>query len=169
MENFSRIFYIDAKYISEDVDYNYLSKIKLDTHEAYGYIEKNKDGDIVLRYIINTRYKNFLVEGLVLPIGAVCKDILIKDDMCFEYNLLKNSRYEIYWKDIVHVVGQKSEVSVSKMVTTGQLILFKEDFVIIKNPVTLRIYLEPIINHLSFTPFYYVIPKSFIYKINQIH
>ncbi len=165
MDKFKKIEYIDAKYIYSDSDFETLN-LKLDKHTAFGYISTNKTGDYIVEYIkkiINNKTKesDLLIEGLILPNGAVTDEVKFLDTR--NYGQIDNN-IEIFWDDVVHVINN-NRYDVSKMHTTGVLVYSNEDFIVIKNPITIRVYPEPTKKHPEKDSNYYMIPKSFIKEI----
>ncbi|OGD68846.1 hypothetical protein A2996_02305 [Candidatus Campbellbacteria bacterium RIFCSPLOWO2_01_FULL_34_15] len=173
MNEIYNIKYVDAFYIDSSYGINKkLGKTKLFTHEAYGYVQKNKD-NIVITFIkektaslerINK--KNDLVKGLIIPDTAILSESLkFKTDAIEKISL--RSYISVVWRDVVFV-SNEPRYDCSLMYTEGFLFRVEKDHIVIKNPETIRTYPKPIKNHPSEKPLFYIIPKSFIKEIVEI-
>ncbi len=173
---FQKIEYIDAMYNTSDIslDVNYLKTLSLKRHIAYGCISRNDDNDYIVEYVIkinhNTNDDEKIIEGLVLPSGAV-----IDNDSDYK-NSYFNNKYDtllipettilITWKDVVHVANLNRR-DCSIMQTRGQLFAVYESCIVIRHPETIRVHPLPSQHHPKEPPQYYIIPKSFILTIEK--
>lgn len=163
MDTAYKIKYVDASY-------SYEEKIKqegLDTCEAYGYVEKNGD-NIIISFIKKMEVTNNLVaskekivDGLVIPDTS-----LISRIESYKTNILNNMEIglsvSVTWRDVIHVANL-SIYECPTMYTEGTLFEIEKDYIILRNPKTLRINPEPIENHPGGgLPTYLVIPVAFI-------
>jgi hypothetical protein len=171
MNEFQKIEYIDAMYNTFDLalDLNYVDNLKLKIHVAYGILSVNEEGDYILEYVkkVNQEIQdNKIVEGLILPKGSLYEEY---SDSNFQKNFTskEGDKVSITWKDIVNVVNlDRRDCSV--METSGVVYRVYNDFILIKNPDTVRTYPLPIQSHPSDKPKFYVIPKSFILSLKAI-
>lgn len=170
MKNIYHIQYIDAFCV-------YLKKIKNtkpSSHEAYGYVLKNKS-DLVIFFIKEARASLVIdntkrvPEGLIIPIGATIMYNPSKYKSLEKKFLKIQNGYHVAvtWKDVTHIVDEP-QYSCPIMYTEGVLYDVKRDHIVLHNPETIRTYPLPIRNHPEKKPTFYVIPKSFIMSIFTI-
>ena len=163
LNTFTTIKYVDAQYIDwETIE---TKDMHLGIWESVGYVRENKEGDLVIEYFKDMQADSSeVLEGIVIPKGSVI------GQTGYDKNLFKDliigKMFEVLWKDLARI-SAGSEVSCSRMSTSGVLHMIADDFLIIKDPIPMRLQPLPIKNHPSFTPFYYVIPKSSIIKIEK--
>jgi hypothetical protein len=151
----SFITYTDAVYFDEINKDN----LKLQKYEAVGFLSLNKNKDYVLEYILSENKNSKIVEGLILPRGAVFHG----KEKPIKINAKINEAISVEWSDIVHVVDEKIR-NVSVMETSGRLIKNNSKFILIENPKTIRKTPSPKKSHPEHSPKYYLIPKSIIKK-----
>ncbi len=163
MNKFIKINYIDAFYISDDT----IEGVDLYPQKAYGEIIFENEDHIILSFIneIDSSESKKSARGLLITKAAILENYknLNKEIMG---NIDINTRLNIEWSDIVYYENSLPEKS-STMYSEGTLIRKTDTYIIIKDPLTIRTYPLPVKNHPSFTPFYYVIPLSFIKKIEK--
>lgn len=158
MKNFSHIYYTDAYYILEEPD---RLITKLPKNEAFGYITKAKNNNIILHFIkradgIDSKK---IIKGLVLPVNSINSE---NKKYINELNSLKIKQHvSITWNDVVFVENEVRE-ECSIMYTEGILFKNELDHIVIKDPETVRTHPLPIRNHPKVKPLYYVIPKVLI-------
>ncbi len=170
MDKIYNIKYVDASYSYEES----IKQTKLDLYEAYGYVKNNKNNIIIIFIkkrkigvgkIINR--KESVPMGLVIPDTA-----LILTSRVYKNEIMKNvsinSSISVTWRDVVHVENLP-RYDCPVMYTEGILIKTDRDYIILKDPKTIRVHPRPIKNHPgSGLPTYLVIPISFITEIAVI-
>ena len=165
MKKISNIHYTDAYYILENGD-DFV--VKLPHNEAYGRIENGKNGSFVIHFIdkvenlafSKNKRSSLIVKGLVLPNAAV----LSKSKGGFIEgleSLVYGQKISLTWSDVVYAENETRN-ECSKMYTEGTVFRNNQDNIVILNPETIRIHPQPIKNHPSIKPAYYVIPKAFV-------
>ncbi|TSC55092.1 MAG: hypothetical protein LiPW30_558 [Parcubacteria group bacterium LiPW_30] len=171
MDKIYNIKYVDASYSYEES----INQTKLDLFEAYGYVEKNKN-NIVITFIkkhgISEEKQNHdkevnIINGLVIPDTS-----LASISSAYKTNILDNIKINyavsVTWRDVVHVENLP-RYDCSVMYTEGILVKIESDYVILKDPKTIRTYPTPVKNHPgSGLPTYLVIPISFITDIEVV-
>lgn len=160
MSNFSKIEYVDAFYISEDT----LEKVDLYPHTAYGTIMVDNPEYIILSFVNSLEDKNVSEKGLLLIKKSLVSNYTKQTTVVKDFAI--GDKVNVYWDDIVYFEKSIPKQQ-TKMYTEGHIVALTKTFLIIKDPVTLRIFPKPIKNHPGYTPFYYVIPLSFITKIEK--
>ncbi len=163
MNKFIKVEYIDAFYISDDT----LEGVDIYPQKAYGNIVSENKDHAVLSFINEVPYSGSeiikTVRGLLLT-----KNSLLENYKNLNKNIVKNIdlnvKVNVEWTDIVYYENFIPE-KCSTMYSEGTLIKKTDTFIIIKDPLTIRTHPLPVKNHPTFTPFYYVIPLSFIKKI----
>jgi hypothetical protein len=165
MNGFSKIEYVDAMYISEDT----LENIDLYPHTAYGKIVKQFDDSFVVSMLQSKSNKDIenrcIEKGLMVPKNALLS--LYRNHNLDLSHVSIGDDVSVQWNDIVYF-EKMVPISCSTMYTEGSVAMMSDTYIVIKNPVTLRTYPLPVKNHPSYTPFYYVLPLSFIQHI-EIH
>lgn len=170
MDKIYNIKYVDASYSYEKK----IKQTKLDLYEAYGYVKKNKNNIIIIFIkkrkigvgkIINR--KESVPMGLVIPDTA-----LILTSRVYKNEIMKNvsinSSISVTWRDVVHVENLP-RYDCSIMYTEGILVKIESDYVVLKDPKTIRTYPTPVKNHPgSGLPTCLVIPISFITDIEVV-
>ena len=167
MKNIFCIQYVDAYYVySEKRDQTFLKP-----HRAYGYVVPDPVSTIILFTIEkDKKYKKGeeIYEGLIIPTKAL-KPYQLKKFIALEKEIqnCRGAHSAVIWLDVVHVGGlARSECA--QMYTEGVLHRIEKDHIVIKNPETIRVYPAPVRNHPEKKPTFYIIPKSFIEKIEKI-
>ncbi|MFA6077636.1 MAG: hypothetical protein WC724_01305 [Candidatus Paceibacterota bacterium] len=166
MDKIYKIEYVDASYTYEKK----IAQTKLDSCEAYGYVEKN-GSNIIISFIKKmgvvgslVANKEKIIEGLVIPDTA-----LISRVKSYKTDILNDMKVglsiSVTWRDVIHVANLPI-YECPTMYTEGILFEIKKDYVILKDPKTMRIQPKPLKNHPSSgLPTYLVIPISFISSI----
>ncbi len=166
MDKIYKIEYVDASYTYEKK----IAQTKLDSCEAYGYVEKN-GSNIIISFIKKmgvvgslVANKEKIIEGLVIPDMA-----LISKIRTYKTDVLKGIKIgmslSVTWRDVIHVANM-AIYECPVMYTEGILFEIKTDHIVLKNPKTLRINPKPIKNHPSSgLPTYLVVPISFISSV----
>jgi hypothetical protein len=162
MKTFSKIEYVDAFYISDDN----LEQIDLYPHVSYGRVYEERDSYFVYSLLSkkNTLDGDFIIEkGLLVPLQSLISSYKKIDSNIFLHSTV-NKRVAIEWNDIVYF-EEEIPSSLTKMYTEGEVVIKTDTFLVVKDPITIRVSPLPIKNHPKYTPFYYVIPLSFIMAI----
>ncbi len=163
MKKFSTIKYVDAFYISDDT----LERVDLYPHTGYGKIVADSKEYIIFSFIqkleSDTRRASTSEKGLLLP-KASLSPVYKKIGQEFLGKITEGDILHVEWDDITYFEETMPD-GLTKMYTEGQLVMKAATFIVIKDPVTLRTSPLPIKNHPGYTPFYYVLPLSFIRNI----
>lgn len=164
MDKIYNIKYVDAYYsYAKNID-----ETKLVVHEAWGYMKKNGD-NIVITFIKwkRTHGKEEVALGLVIPDTA-----LISKKDTFDKKILENFEIGmsvvVTWRDVVIFDFADSRNDCPVMYTEGILLKIENDHIVLKDPETIRTYPTPVKNHPTEKPNFYIIPISFIMKIEVI-
>lgn len=166
MEKIYKIKYVDASYSYEEK----INQEGLDVCEAYGYVEKNGN-NIIVNFLKKVgvvdnlmKSKEKIADGLVIPDTALISRVkLYKTDIL--NNMEIGQSVSLNWRDVIHVANLPV-YECPIMYTEGTLFKIEKDYIILKNPKTLRIKPEPRKNHPgSGLPTYLVIPVAFISNI----
>lgn len=155
------------KYLDPYYGYDEISEdSKFAVHEACGYITLLDKVAIVefLKEIDST--DTHIVRGLIIPRGALLEEALHpKMDLNLEYSLNKDISLE--WLDVALVSEtQRKEPSIMK--TSGRVMRLDSNYLVIKNPNTVRTYPLPKRKHPEDTPAFIVIPYSLISKVSVV-
>jgi hypothetical protein len=163
MDKFLKVKYIDAFYISADT----IEGVDLYTQKAYGEIIFENEDHITLSFIneIDSSENKKSVRGLLITKTALLENYKNSNKDIME-NIDIDTKVNVEWSDIVYYENSIPE-KFSTMYSEGTLVKKTETYIIIKDPITVRAYPLPVKNHPSFTPFYYVIPLSFVKKIEK--
>lgn len=137
------------------------SKIELKIHECIGYVKKKKDYIHVSFVIEKNKTDQKGVMGLIIPNNAL---ISSKSKI---RKIIKGAKVAITWADIVYFKNTEQK-EYSTMCTKGEFVRQGKNFIIIKNPETIRINPKPIKNHPVDKPKFYCIHSSVITKISEI-
>jgi hypothetical protein len=78
----------------------------------------------------------------------------------------KNTRVKVYWSDASVFSPKRQDVSLSKMETVGSVEEDHENYLIIKNPITINSLTKK--KHPEGAPTFYFIPKALIEKIEEL-
>ena len=166
MEKIYKIQYVDARYSHEK---KILLNAKLPLHEAYGYLEEQKDCLLVVFVkSFSPKFKggDTARMGLVLP-----KRSLVSLNNQTKISVLKSirlgTRLAVIFQDIVFFESTEMR-DCPLMYTEGVLIKKGTDQIILKDPETIRAYPPPVINHPGGKPTFLCIPLGFIVSIEVI-
>jgi len=170
MDKIYNIKYVDASYSYEEN----INQTKLDSYEAYGYVKKNKNNIVITfikKHVVDEKKSSDeeinIIKGLVIPDTS-----LVSVSSAYRTNILEginiNSVVSVIWRDVVRVANLP-RYDCSVMYTEGILIKIGSDYVILKDPRTIRTHPTPIKNHPGGgLPTYLVVPISFITDITII-
>jgi hypothetical protein len=159
VDTFSKVEYVDAFYISDAS----LEKVDLYPHISYGKITEDVAGNIVVSFIEDVE-SGTSVRGLLLPKGALLTEYKNNEQVMSGVSI--GDALTVYWDDIVYFEKSVPE-KITKMYTEGEVVQITSTYLLLKDPVTLRLHPQPVKNHPGYTPFYYVIPLSFITKVEK--
>jgi hypothetical protein len=166
MEKIYKIKYVDASYSYEEK----INQEGLDNCEAYGYVERNGN-NIIVSFLKKVgvadslmKSKEKIADGLVIPDTALISRIRLHKTEILN-NMEIGLSVSVTWRDVIHVANLPI-YECSTMYTEGILFEIEKDYIVLKNPKTLRVKPEPRKNHPgSGLPTYLVIPVAFISNI----
>lgn len=170
-EKIYNIKYVDAYYVYDKK----IGKTKLSLFEAYGYVERKADSIIIFFIkkmgVSNKKIiegKENIVKGLIIPDTALMSAVDV-----YKTDLLKNvvvgSDISITWRDVGYVANLPAYDHSVVMYTEGVLYKIEKDYIVLKDPQTVRTYPLPIKNHPgSGRPTFLVVPTSFITNVTII-
>ncbi len=170
MNNVYNIKYIDAYY-----SYNKnISRTKLFLHEAYGYVERDKDNIIVV-FIKEIGEKigdiiregGNITKGLIIPDTSLVSVVRTYSNIDVFGNITEGMFLSITWRDVVYVANL-ARYDCSIMQTKGVLDKIESDHIVVRDPETTRIYPSSFEGHPAKKPNYYIIPISFISNISVL-
>lgn len=161
--------YTDAYYLYDTVP---PLDIKLPIYEAYGYIEHVRD-HIILHFIREsdpdeqyTLSAHLVHKGLLIPNSAIIEKNVASNDVLSK-DLILNSEVEILWNDIVKLANSFQD-SPSIMRTSGKIATYSKEFIVLENPITVRVYPLPEVKHPEQDPKFYIIPLSVITDLKNV-
>lgn len=132
---------------------------ELKIHECFGYVQDKKTYLQVSFIQCKIDSKKCNIEGLLIPKNAlISKRVKTK-------NIPIGSKIAITWEDIVHFKNTLPK-KCPKMHTEGILIKQNKNYLIIKDPETIRINPKPIKNHPEQKPTFYKIHTPIIINID---
>lgn len=157
----SFVTYTDSVYFKKLPD---KKQIKLYKYEAIGFLSRNKQNDFILEYILDTKPNKNIIEGLVIPKQAILKNQK-ENNIAEKFKI--NQKVSLDWYDAVHVVNDSIK-EISIMNTEGEIYKKYKKFILIKDPVTTRVYPLPNKKHPEDDCQYYLIPNCLIKNIKLI-
>lgn len=161
--------YTDAYYLYDTV---LPQEIVLPIYEAYGYTEYIKDHTIlhfIKKFDSINQYNSivqFVHKGLLIPNSAIIEKKIDSNYFLFK-EIILNTTAEVLWNDIVKLANNFQD-SPSIMKTLGKIIICSKDYIVLENPVTVRVHPLPEVKHPEQDPKFYIIPFSVVINLKNI-